>query len=91
MRRVVIHVHGAVQGVGYRFSARAAAQQIGVSGWVRNRSDGSVEGEIEGIPERVDEMVAWMRRGPASAQVSAVDLVEVVPLGSSGFDVLPTR
>ena len=69
MRRVHVTVRGEVQGVGYRYTMRMVAREAGVAGWVRNLRDGSVEAEIEGSAEQVDEVVAWMaqedtRRGP---------------------------
>jgi acylphosphatase len=54
-------VTGLVQGVGFRWSARRAAERIGVRGWVRNRADGSVELHVEGDEERVAAMLAWLR------------------------------
>ena len=62
VRRVV--VEGFVQGVGYREFARRAALRRGVSGWVRNRSDGTVEALVSAAPAVVGEMLAEMRRGP---------------------------
>lgn len=84
-RRVV--VHGRVQGVFFRDSARRAAGSRGVSGWVRNRSDGTVEAWFEGSEDGVGSMVAWARSGPSRASVERVDVDEVSPEGLSGFDV----
>lgn len=81
-RRVV--VHGQVQGVGFRWNARTEATRLGVSGWVRNLPDGSVEAEIEGDRTSVDDMVEWLRRGPPFAEVSDVDVAEINPTGSDG-------
>lgn len=81
-RRVV--VHGQVQGVGFRWNARTEATRLGVSGWVRNLPDGSVEAEIEGDRTSVDDMVEWLRRGPPFAEVSDVDVAEIDPTGSNG-------
>ena len=63
-------VSGGVQGVGFRWGAREAAQRLGVTGWARNRLDGTVEAEIEGTPEQVDGMLDWLRIGPPGASVS---------------------
>ena len=71
-RRVV--VHGRVQGVGFREFMRREAAARGVLGWVRNRRDGSVEATIQGTAEAVDTVLAWMRHGPASAQVMSIDI-----------------
>ncbi len=67
-----LQISGRVQGVGFRFYAQRKAQELGVTGWVRNRRDGSVEVMAQGAPEAVKAMIAWARRGPASAAVSEV-------------------
>ena len=72
--RVRTVISGRVQGVAFRFEAQWAAERIGVRGWVRNRPDGTVQALFEGERERVEEMLAWCRRGPALARVTAVDV-----------------
>jgi len=67
-------ISGRVQGVAFRIETHWAAERIGVRGWVRNRRDGTVEALFEGERARVEEMVAWCRRGPELARVEAVDL-----------------
>ena len=89
MRRVRVVVTGSVQGVGFRWSTRTVADKYGLAGWVRNRSDGAVEAELEGSPEAVDSMLAWLRKGPPSASVSTVDVVEIPAKGEAGFVVEP--
>ena len=84
-RRVV--VHGSVQGVFFRDTTRRKAQSRGVSGWVRNRSDGAVEALFEGEPEAVDALVAFAREGPRGAQVDRVDVEEAQPEGLGGFEI----
>ncbi len=84
-RRIV--VHGRVTGVWFRESARRRAEELGVSGWVRNRPDGAVEAELEGDPEDVEVMVAWFRHGPSQARVDAVGVEERAPVGERGFSV----
>ncbi len=90
MRRVHVIVRGSVQGVGYRYTARMIADEVGVTGWVRNRRDGTVEAEIEGEGDRVDEMLAWMAEGPPGSRVESASVTDAPPVGGSGFDVLPT-
>jgi acylphosphatase len=63
-------VTGRVQGVGYRDALRDAARERNVTGWVRNRRDGSVEALVQGAPEAVDAIIAWARRGPSMARVT---------------------
>jgi acylphosphatase len=84
-RRVV--VGGRVQGVGYRESCRRQAERLGLSGWVRNCSDGSVEAVFEGETEAVDAAVAWCRKGPRWAAVRSVDVYDEDFEGGGGFRV----
>ncbi len=67
-------IHGRVQGVYFRDSMRREAQRLGVSGWVRNRSDGSVEAAVQGEAADVDAIVRWAHRGPESAHVERVEI-----------------
>jgi acylphosphatase len=67
-----IFIYGRVQGVGFRFYMQKKARELGVTGWVRNRSDGSVEAMIQGSPEAVEAMTVWARRGPPSAAVTSL-------------------
>ena len=67
-----IRVTGKVQGVFYRASARAEAERLGLKGFVRNESDGSVYAEAEGEAEALELFLAWCRRGPPHARVDAV-------------------
>jgi acylphosphatase len=84
-RRVV--VHGDVQGVFFRDSARQRAQSRGVAGWVTNRSDGAVEAVFEGDPDAVEAMVSFCRDGPRGASVERVEENEEEPEGLDGFSV----
>lgn len=77
-------VRGTVQGVGFRWSCRARAEQLGVAGWVRNRADGSVEVVAEGDREHVDELVAWCHQGPFLARVVEVEMSAEEPRGQDG-------
>jgi acylphosphatase len=80
-------IHGRVQGVGFRWSLRAEALALGLSGWVRNRRDGSVEALIRGTPEAVEALTAWAYDGPPGARVERV-LSNDVP-GVAGGDDRP--
>jgi acylphosphatase len=63
---------GVVQGVWFRESMRLEAERLGVTGWVANRLDGSVEAVVQGAPGAVEEMTRWARRGPERARVDHV-------------------
>ena len=84
-RRVV--VHGQVQGVFFRDSARRRAQQHGVAGWVTNRWDGAVEAVFEGEPDAVERLVRFMHEGPRGAIVERADVIDEEPEGLRGFSV----
>ena len=90
MRRVHVVVRGEVQGVGYRYTLRMVAADAGVSGWVRNRRDGTVEAEVEGTDEQVDEVLAWMAEGPPGSRVAGATVTDAPPSGDHGFEVRPT-
>ncbi len=68
-----IRVSGRVQGVGYRDALRAETVRLGVTGWVRNRADGSVEALVQGSDESLKRLIDWARRGPPAARVSHLD------------------
>jgi acylphosphatase len=80
-------ISGRVQGVWFRESARRRAEQLGVAGWVRNTSAGTVEGVFEGPAAAVDEMVHWCRMGPPDASVDDMVAAEEEPEGLRGFAV----
>ena len=78
-----VRVTGHVQGVFYRAWAQAQARELGISGWVRNCPDGSVEAHVQGDEGSVGRMVERMRAGPANARVDDID-VESAALDSGG-------
>jgi len=87
-RRLV--VRGRVQGVGFRYATLEAAARLGVSGWVRNRRDGTVEVLVQADAAAVTAMIAWCRRGPPAAQVDDIEVAETVAEEAAGFALRPT-
>ena len=84
-RRVVVHGH--VQGVFFRDSARREADTRGVAGWITNRPDGAVEAVFEGDPDAVAALVDFCRGGPRGADVDSLEESSEEPEGLSGFEV----
>lgn len=85
--RTHVWISGRVQGVWFRQSCARQAEQLGVSGWIRNRPDGRVEAVFEGDESSVEEMVAWCRTGPPRASVTDLEVIAEDPEGGSGFRV----
>lgn len=75
-------IHGRVQGVFFRDSMRIEADQLAITGWVRNRGDGTVEAMVQGAPAAVDAIVRWAQHGPARAEVERVEIEQ----GDGSFD-----
>ncbi|NYZ77166.1 acylphosphatase [Candidatus Micrarchaeota archaeon] len=89
--RIRIFVYGDVQGVFFRSNSVSEANGLGLSGWVRNRSDGSVEIVAEGEKEKLEELLSWCRKGPGAARVDEVKYGWEKPAGEfSGFSARPT-
>ena len=86
-RRVRVIVRGRVQGVAFRAWTVDAARSAGVTGWVRNRSDGTVEAAFEGERGAVDELLAFVRCGPPAARVTGVDVFDEPPTGDARFEI----
>ena len=82
-------IHGRVQGVYFRDSMRQLARRNGVTGWVRNRSDGSVEAIVQGKLDAVETIIKWAHRGPDAAKVIGVHIEEAQGQFDS-FDLLFT-
>lgn len=82
-----VRVTGRVQGVYYRDSCRQMALRLGVSGFVANRADGSVEGAFEGPEDAIAALVAWCRSGPPRAVVEDVQVSEEPLVGEVGFTI----
>jgi acylphosphatase len=96
MTTLHLRITGRVQAVGYRQWMVDAARRLGVSGWVRNLADGSVEAEVSGPPEAVDSLAMQCEAGPSLARVIEVrrTVLETAGRGEAlpdrGFHLLPT-
>jgi acylphosphatase len=74
LKQVHLVVRGRVQGVYFRASAQREARRLGLTGWVKNRSDGFVELLAEGEEDGIKDLIAWSNRGPSAARVERVDV-----------------
>jgi acylphosphatase len=74
VKRVQIIVRGRVTGVFFRAATQREAKRLGITGWVKNRNDGSVEIVAEGEEDSIKEIVSWAHHGPSAARVDNVDV-----------------
>jgi acylphosphatase len=88
MQRISLQIKGKVQGVFYRKSAAEKANEIGLTGFVKNLPDSSVYAEAQGTPEQLDAFEIWCRRGPQRAAVNSVETTPLALLeGENSFSV----
>jgi len=76
--------------VGFRYALCDQAERRGVAGWVRNRTDGTVEALLQGSAEAVEALIAWARRGPPGSHVTDVVVIAKEETPFSGFELRPT-
>ena len=88
----LVRVFGLVQGIGYRQACIRRARALGITGWVRNRVDGSVEAMLQGSPERLADLCGWLRNGMSAASIEDLTVVQVQPPPArfDHFERLPT-
>ena len=79
---------GEVQGVGFRYHARAQAQHLGLAGYARNRPDGTVELEVEGQEASVLRMLHWLKTGPRHAVVTALEVSDIALTEENDFQII---
>jgi len=72
-KRIQLVVRGRVQGVYFRATAQREARQLALTGWVKNRLDGSVEMVVEGEEDYVKDFLSWAQHGPSTARVDKVE------------------
>ena len=85
--RVIARITGTVQGVKYRATAQREARRRGLTGWVRNESDGAVVIDVEGDVAAVEGLLAWCAEGPAGARVATVETTFADPVGYEAFTI----
>ncbi len=90
MKRVKIKVIGQVQGVNFRYSIWQEARDLGLVGWVKNLSDGSVEIEAEGEELTLKRLIDYSRSGPQEAKVKSVETIWEEPTGEYSSFSIPT-
>jgi len=83
-------IHGRVQGVGFRYATLLEARRLKLSGWVRNRRDGTVEALVCGPAEAVETLIAWAQRGPPAARVERVEVSDSPESITGEFEQGPT-
>lgn len=88
---VHLRIEGRVQGVWYRGWTAKKADEVGVSGWVRNRLDGSVEAVFSGDEQAVSSLIESCYQGPPLARVDHIDVSETADTGFTGFEKKPTE
>jgi len=88
MKRLHLKIYGRVQGVYYRSSAQDKARELGLSGWAKNMTDGTVETVVEGEEEMLRDYIWWCKKGPATARVEKIDETWEEPTGEfKGFSI----
>ncbi len=87
-KHIDLKVSGRVQGVGYRYHARAKAFHLGIHGIIRNLRDGSVYIEAEGEPDSLDQFIEWCRTGPPHAIVDKIEFSEGKLKDYETFDIV---
>lgn len=91
LKSVHVRISGRVQGVWYRGWTVEQAQRLGLTGWVRNRADGSVEAVFQGTDAGVETMVKMCREGPSAARVGGITVEPTAPQDFMGFTQRPTE
>lgn len=90
-KAIQVSISGRVQGVGFRAWTKSQARKKSLNGWVRNRSDGTVEAVFSGKAEAVDDMLAACHDGPLASRVKDVSSQPYSGEIAEGFEHLPTE
>jgi len=86
-KTIELRIYGKVQGVWYRASTREKALQLGLSGYVMNKADGSVLAQVTGPEDSLEELIDWCHRGPAEAKVEEVRVTKIPLRRFEGFEI----
>jgi acylphosphatase len=86
-KTIVFLVTGRVQGVFFRAQTKSRADEYGISGWVKNRPDGRVEGRASGDADALQRFTGWLEHGPQMARVERVEIQEAEPELFDGFSI----
>ncbi len=91
MKQVHLFISGYVQGIGYRQFVKSNAQRLGLTGWVRNLSDGRVEAIVQGDKEKIEELITLCKTGPMLSEIKDVEVKwEEAAEEFSSFDQTPS-
>ena len=82
-----IIVHGRVQGVWFRAGTKERADELGLFGWVKNKSEGTVEIHAEGEKSQLNNFISWCRKGTPTAHVTSVDLASISLKNFTSFEI----
>jgi acylphosphatase len=88
MPTVHLIIKGKVQGVFYRATARDEAEKLGLTGWIKNTSEGNVEVVVNGSQELIDRYIAWCWKGPSRAKVESVEVKDLQEERFDGFQII---
>jgi acylphosphatase len=88
MKTIHLLIKGKVQGVFYRATAKKVAEQLGISGWIKNTKEGNVEVIATSNEETLNEFVNWCKQGPKDAKVTDVVLTTKNPEAFNGFSIV---
>ncbi len=87
MKALILNIYGNVQGVGFRVSAKKIAEDLGITGWIRNEEDGNVICEVVGTSDSCDSFLTWCHGGPFHATVEKVEVKEIPVTRINGFTI----
>lgn len=88
VKRVKLLLTGLVQGVFFRVNAQDQAKKLGLTGYVKNLSNGQVEAVFEGPEDKIDDIIYWIKQGPASSRIDQLDIIQEKPANLTSFEII---